>query len=189
MKNIIVIVTFFFLLIIALWFIQQYNKTQQSQTPQVSQVAPASQAAQSLAAIGTRMKDSNCAAQGPLPDKQCTPGAVFSNVTIDAICSPGYTKMVRNVPTSLKREVYAEYGVKHRVKGEYEVDHLISLELGGSNEIANLWPEPAEPKPGFHEKDKVENYLHEQVCSGRMDLRTAQTAIARDWLSVYQKMN
>lgn len=37
---------------------------------------------------------------------------------------------------------------------------------GGSNNIANLWPEAASPKPGFHEKDQVENYLHDQVCSG-----------------------
>ncbi len=25
----------------------------------------------------------------------------------------------------------------------HEVDHLVSLELGGSNDIRNLWPEPS----------------------------------------------
>jgi hypothetical protein len=29
-------------------------------------------------------------------------------------------------------------------RGAYEVDHLIPLELGGDNVIANLWPEAAE---------------------------------------------
>ena len=72
--------------------------------------------------------------------------------------------------------------------GGVQVDHLISLELGGSNDIANLSPEQAEPRPGFHEKDKVENYLHDQVCSGAMSLTEAQVGIANNWLSFYQQM-
>jgi hypothetical protein len=47
-----------------------------------------------------------------------------------------------------------------------------------SDPIANLWPEIA---PGYHEKDKVENALHDAVCSGRIPVRVAQLAIARDW--------
>jgi hypothetical protein len=70
--------------------------------------------------------------------------------------------------------VYAEYGIVSYTTGKYEVDHLISLELGGSNDISNLWPEAASPQPGFHEKDKVENYLHDQVCSGVISLAQAQ---------------
>ncbi len=68
------------------------------------------------------------------------------------------------------------------------MDHLVSLELGGSNDIANLWPEAANPTPGFHQKDQVENYLHDQVCSGAISLSEAQVEIATDWLSVYQRM-
>jgi hypothetical protein len=62
----------------------------------------------------------------------------------------------------------------------------IPLELGGSNELANLWPEPATPTPGFHQKDCVENYLHAQVCTDKtMTLAQAQRAITTDWLDVY----
>ena len=104
------------------------------------------------------------------------------------ICVPGYSSKVRNVPDSEKNQVYAEYNIASHTAGEYEVDHLISLELGGSNDIANLWPEPAEPRPGFHEKDKVENYLHDQVCSGAMTLSDAQAIISTNWLEVYQRM-
>ena len=82
----------------------------------------------------------------------------------------------------------AEYGIIERTTGEYEVDHYVTLEDGGSNDIANLWPEAAEPRPGFHEKDQVENYLHEQVCTGRMNLLDAQRASATDWLQVYQRL-
>jgi hypothetical protein len=138
--------------------------------------------------IGQRTKTSGCIAQNGLPDHACTPGALFANVTKDQICTPGYSKNVRNVPSAVKSQVYAEYGIKKHTAGQYEVDHLISLELGGSNDIANLWPEAAEPRPGFHEKDQVENYLHEQVCSGTMTLHQAQVVIANDWYSVYNRV-
>ena len=138
--------------------------------------------------IGQRTKTSDCVANNALPDSACTPGAIFSDATVAEICKSGYSSQVRNVPESEKNAVYAEYGITHHSAGEYEVDHLISLELGGSNDIANLWPEPAEPRPGFHEKDKVENYLHQQVCSGSMALKDAQAQIANDWLAVFNSL-
>ncbi len=138
--------------------------------------------------IGQRTKTSNCESQNALPDSACTPGAIFADVTKDQVCVPGYSSSVRNVPDSEKNQVYAEYGIASHTTGEYEVDHLISLELGGSNDIANLWPEPAEPRPGFHEKDKVENYLHDQVCSDAMSMADAQNIISTDWLSVYNQL-
>jgi hypothetical protein len=84
--------------------------------------------------------------------------------------------------------VYDEYGITHHSPGEYEVDHLISLELGGSNDISNLWPEAASPTPGFHQKDQVENYLHDQVCNSQISLAQAQHEIATNWLQVYQSL-
>ncbi len=138
--------------------------------------------------IGQRTNTSGCVSQNALPDPACTPGAIFADATKDQICQPGYSKNVRNVPDSEKNDVYDEYGITHHSTGEYEVDHLISLELGGSNDIANLWPEPAEPRPGFHEKDKVENYMHDQVCSGAISLHDAQVQIATNWLQIYNSM-
>jgi hypothetical protein len=138
--------------------------------------------------FGVQMKTSDCVSVNALPDSDCTPGAVFADVTVSQICQPGYSSQVRNVPDSEKNQVYAEYGVKSHTTGQYEVDHLVSLELGGSNDISNLWPEPAEPRPGFHEKDKVENYLHNQVCSGAISLQQAQIEIATNWMTVYQQM-
>ena len=138
--------------------------------------------------LGQRTKTSGCVSQNALPDPDCTPGAIFPDATVSKICVPGYSSNVRNVPDSEKNQVYAEYGITSHTTGQYEVDHLISLELGGSNDIANLWPEPANPKPGFHEKDKVENYLHDQVCSGTISLQQAQYEISHDWMSVYNSM-
>jgi len=138
---------------------------------------------------GQRAKTSGCVANGAFPDSACTPGDVLPQATKAAICVSGYSRSVRNVPTQEKDAVYAAYGIASHTPGQYEVDHLVSLELGGSNDISNLWPEAASPKPGFHEKDEVENVLHDQVCSGQLDLPTAQLEIATDWLSVYDQLH
>ena len=69
----------------------------------------------------------------------------------------------------MKRQVCAPYGIAAaRCNGRnFEIDHLIPLELGGSNEMSNLWPQPYRPQPDAREKDVLENYLYRQVCSGR----------------------
>ncbi len=122
-----------------------------------------------------------------LQNKQLTPGSYFPEATRQVICIPGYTKRVRNVPTSLKKEVYNSYGISHHQPGEYEVDHLVSLELGGDNEITNLWPEPYHGQWNAHEKDKLENELHRRVCAGDVPLDVAQREIATDWVAAYRK--
>ena len=152
-----------------------------------TQLSPALVSTQS-AALGTQTKTQGCQIQGPFPDKACTPGAIIPSATSDEVCQRGYSKSVRNVPNSEKDHVYQEYEVLSHSPGQYEVDHFISLELGGSNDISNLWPEAADPKPGFHEKDKVENYLHEQVCNGTIALDAAQKEIAGNWLNVYNSL-
>jgi hypothetical protein len=69
---------------------------------------------------------------------------------------------------------------------DYEEDHFISLELGGSpKDPKNLWPEP---HPSYNEKDKVENYLNSKVCSGELSLAQAQQEIVKNWYSLYLQM-
>ena len=66
-----------------------------------------------------------------------------------------------------------------------ELDHLVPLELGGSNDATNLWPEyPPSPNP----KDKVEDALNAAVCEGRVSLVAAQNAIASDWMTAEKKL-
>lgn len=152
------------------------KKTSTNPTPSITPV------------LGQQTKSADCIAQGGMPDEACTPGSISPTATKEEICTPGYSASVRNVSTTTKKEVYSEYGILSHSKGEYEVDHLISLELGGSNDISNLWPESASPTPGFHEKDLVENYLHDMVCKGKMSLGQAQELIAHDWLRVYKSV-
>lgn len=121
-----------------------------------------------------------------LPDPRCTPGSIDPAVTQanirETICVSGYTKTVRPPESQTER---FKYGVAYPAYGtprskKTELDHLVSLELGGSNDAANLWPEsPPVPNP----KDKIENALHRAVCDGRVTLGAAQRAIATDWVT------
>ena len=65
-------------------------------------------------------------------------------------------------------------------EGQGELDHLVPLELGGSNDLSNLWVEAGHiPNP----KDSVENRLHREVCSGKISLHAAQVDIAHNWMT------
>ncbi len=121
------------------------------------------------------------------PDRAKTPGDVLA-VTASDVCVRGYSKKVRNVPIDVKRKVYSEYGVTY-VRGQDEVDHLVSLELGGSNSIKNLWPEPYNDRSGWSArvKDGEEDKLHELVCAGKIPLKQAQKDIATDWIAAYKR--
>lgn len=123
-------------------------------------------------------------AAAQLPDPALTPGATRT-VTLHAICTPGSSGKARAVSSSTKRAVFARYHVTP-TPGAYEVDHLISLELGGSNDVLNLWPQPYHGKLNAHDKDRLENQLHALVCRGAVPLAEAQRAIATDWVKALE---
>ena len=151
-----------------------------------------------ILAIAARVGRSDEPGADYRPRPGLTPGAVDPRVTQDniatTICVPGYTKTVRppvSVSNHIKRESMKAYGVAG-VMVDYELDHLISLELGGAPaDIANLWPEPWQSKGhrlaprglGAEAKDEVENALHRLVCAGKMTLSSAQSCIRTDWVS------
>ena len=134
-----------------------------------------------------RTKSSGCLIQGSLPDPACTPGSVVTRDSAQ-VCAAGYAAGAGVVPESLKADVYAAYGITNPVPGDYQIDHLVPLSLGGSSDISNLWPNPVAPEPGYNEKDRVEAYLQQQVCSGNMSLEQAQEQIATNWVGIYLDM-
>ena len=120
-----------------------------------------------------------------MPRRALTPGAVF-RVGVSRICTPGYASSARDVSDTLKSQVYARYQVAWNPY-QHEVDHLISLELGGSNAIANLWPEPYAGRWGARTKDVLENRLHDLVCSHQLSLRSAQRQEVKNWVAAYRR--
>jgi hypothetical protein len=119
------------------------------------------------------------------PKNNLTPGETRA-VTIQDVCrsTPDDTQ---TVPVSLKRQVFQEYGIHDTHPNAYEVDYLITPELGGASSIRNLWPQPYSAVWNAHVKDKLEDRLHGLVCTGQIDLVTAQKEISRDWISAYKK--
>ena len=127
-----------------------------------------------------------------LPDPACTPGATNPAVTQSdigqTICRSGWTATVRppvSFTEPLKYSQMAAYGLTGPASN-YEEDHLIPLELGGSPASAqNLWPEPGASPNG---KDSVESAAKQAVCDGQMTLVAAQRAIAADWIAFGQQL-
>ena len=111
-----------------------------------------------------------------LPNPALTPGVV-RQITRDEICATRWGKDSRHVTLAMRRQVFAQYHVSWDDRRKYEVDHLIPRELGGADDVRNLWPQIwAEA----HVKDKVENVLHKGVCVGVMSLESAQDMM-RKW--------
>jgi len=131
-----------------------------------------------------------------LPNPARTPGATNSAVTqatiTSTICVAGWTSTVRppsSYTTALKeRQLFSGYAYHGDTNpSDYEEDHLIPLELGGSPSAeANLWPEPYHVTDGAYSKDKIENKLHALVCAGGLSLGTAHHATASNWFTAYQ---
>jgi hypothetical protein len=165
---------------------------------QAATVAPAARLAPSTASalvVHAQPPAGSCRASGSgrfaRPDPRCTPGAVNPAVTAASaartICTRGWTRTVRppvRITDAEKLASMAAYGDRGR-PSDYEYDHLVPLELGGAvNDPRNLWPEPGRsPNP----KDGLEGRLHALVCEGRLSLAAAQAAIARDWVTAWQR--
>jgi hypothetical protein len=139
--------------------------------------------------LAERTRTSNCTL-GANPDRRCSPGAYYSKLTKSRICASDFrTGPIRDVPQSEKNAVKVEYGLEPKPSGStLEIDHIVSLELGGSNDIANLFPEKANADPGYHAKDKLENKLHDLVCDGTRTLSTVRRQIAKDWQGLYKSV-
>src|SRR5438876_4322301 len=138
----------------------------------------------------------SCVSLNGLPDRGCTPGATNPDViqaTISiTICVTGYAAQIRPAATytnGLKIDHMRAYGYAAEAPGDFEEDHLIALELGGDpRDPKNLWPERLIGGSGALQKDRVENWAHDEVCAGRMQLADAQQRMAANWVELYNTM-
>jgi glucose/arabinose dehydrogenase len=139
-----------------------------------------------------------CRTRGGLPDRRCTPGARDSRVTprtvTRTICRRGWSSRVGPSSTLTRRlqvERELAYGIASphpRPSRVEELDRLVPLDLGGAPlSVANLWPQPVAGRWGARTKNRLERRLRALVCERRIGLRTAQRAIARNWISAYRR--
>ena len=128
------------------------------------------------------------------PDPAETPGLARTDLTVQAICSTRWGHDERHVTEEMKLEVFKAYGFSgpndptcaldaHGKR--WEVDHLISREISGADDVRNLWPECYAGPWNAHDKDRVENRVHVELCAGRLTLEEAQHALTDDWQATY----
>ena len=121
------------------------------------------------------------------PNRALTPGAIRF-VTMNEVCSMKHEEVIGEVASSLRQEVFQEYGIVNPRAEDYEIDYLIAPGLGGTEDIHNLWPEPYTSSTwNAYVKDALEEHLHQMVCAGNLDLSTAQHDIATDWIAAYKR--
>jgi hypothetical protein len=122
-----------------------------------------------------------------LPRTDLTPGATAS-ITLQDICGSDRYGRTQPIPGSVHQAVFAQYGADYGRAAEYELDYLITPELGGVADPRNLWPQPfARTRWNAYVKDELERLLHQMVCEKRIELATAQREIASDWISAYKR--
>jgi len=143
-----------------------------------------------IAALALLLAASPAAAQNwaVIPDPTLTPGAVRTT-DVGAICSTP-TSGLRHWSRERDDRILAEYGLPTGPHGDYELDHLIPLCLGGADSEANIWPQPHRPlEPAWNSerKDELEARLCQLACAGALDVREAQREISEDWISSYQR--
>ena len=121
-----------------------------------------------------------------VPNPALTPGAAVL-LNDRQVCGQASVKN-KLVPVTLRRQVFAEYGIRAAEPGAYELDYLITPALGGADDIRNLWPESRNSTVwNAQVKDALEDHLRDLVCEGQLDLATAQREIAGNWIEAYKK--
>lgn len=120
-----------------------------------------------------------------LPVSSITPGATWE-VSLEDLCSSA--PRVRPITAAMRAQVLSAYGVENVPSDQYELDYLITPELGGATDTRNLWPQKyASPIWNARVKDELERLLPQLVCEHKLDLATAQRDMASDWVAAYKK--
>ena len=123
-----------------------------------------------------------------LADFSVTPGAVRT-VDKTEVCFHS-TREWRHWSRARDDRILMEYGLPAGPHPDFEIDHLIPLELGGADEDSNLWPQrrrSIEPHWNAERKDRLERELANLVCGGEMALTEAQELIRKDWVKAYRE--
>jgi hypothetical protein len=123
----------------------------------------------------------------PVPNPQLTPGAVRV-MALGEVCGEKDDDLDPAVSVAIQQVIFAEYHVPQQQRGkEFQVDYLISPQLGGTAEIRNLWPQPYSTMWNAPAKDMLERRLQGMVCSGTITLEQAQQELAGDWIESYKR--
>jgi len=120
-----------------------------------------------------------------LPNSFSTPGAT-TKANVKEICAAGYEASVKPVAGWQKTAALERYGIRPE-SFSGELDHLVPVSLGGSNEPENLWPMHASGDMTPAAKARLAEKLKLMVCDGKLSLKDAQNAFKKDWTKAYKQ--
>ena len=118
------------------------------------------------------------------PSTYKTPGAT-ARVKMEQLCAPDFAASVKPVSDWQRTQALERYGL--RSEGfSGELDHLVPVALGGSNDPDNLWPFRASGTFTLEAKQALASKLQGLVCARKLSLKDAQDAFRKDWTFAYQ---
>ena len=124
--------------------------------------------------------------EAALPIASLTPGATWTD-TADELCAAAGRER-RDIPAAVRDAVLRNYNMTTVSADDYELDYLITPELGGAPDARNLWPQRyASGIWNAHVKDQLEDLLPALVCEGKVPLQAAQHDIANNWIAAYKR--
>lgn len=161
--------------------------------PSETSVEPPVATAPIPAATPTAPAPAPTVAAGDLPCVQTSHGCISTNPDVteatlgQTICVTGYTKTVRpatSYTNGVKKKLLREAGIDEAQIGQYELDHIIPLAVGGHpRKLSNLMLQGWDGEDGANKKDGLERKLQNMVCAAKIVLADAQYCIAEDWVA------
>lgn len=132
--------------------------------------------------IAAPTKFESCIITNNNPDYACTPGGVFADVLRGDLCKRGYASSVKAISAKTKDAVFSAYTIAEFDRKQYTLDRFAPINLGGTNDVQNIWPQPTKD---VSSKNKVESFLFEEMCSGRITVSESQELASTNWQKVY----
>jgi hypothetical protein len=115
--------------------------------------------------------------------------AVTQATVHSTICVSGYTATIRppwSVTSKVKTEMAAE---QHVSVADVILDHVVPLEGGGApGSLTDHRNFMLQPRAQSYVKDRLEDEMRDDICSGRVPLHTAQVAMADGWQDYAQQV-
>jgi hypothetical protein len=118
-----------------------------------------------------------------------TPGATNPTITqataASTICKHQYVDKINSqISKKTSTEVFAEYAIAKKKRSDFAIDHLVPIDLGGTNAISNLWPIPLKGTATAQRKAVVDAAVHKSMCAGFISLAAAQGLFNASWANV-----
>lgn len=137
-----------------------------------------------ILAAALLIASSVCASPATLPLLPNLMLVARTDLTLKKVCKTKWGRDERHVSKAMKRQVFAAYGLIGNndsacirdARGRHcEIDHLISRELGGADDVRNLWPQSYGSIPwNAVRKDCIETRLHKEVCAKHVTITLKQ---------------